>query len=111
MGSSSKVPVGSITDSRPIDLQVEQAPHAIEAVAVAKNLQVDPSSGLSSAEVAQRRTHYGANALQTAHSRPAWRLLVDQFKSLVVALLAAAAIVAGLTGDVVEAVAILGSVL
>ena len=73
VGSSSKVPVGSTTDSRPIDLQVEQAPHAIEAAAVAKKLQVDPSSGLSSAEVAQCRSHYGANALQTAHSRPAWR--------------------------------------
>jgi Ca2+-transporting ATPase len=107
VSSVSNEPVRLAVDSQLIDLHARLAPHAIEAAAVAKNLQVDPASGLSSAEAAQRRTRYGANALQTAHSRPAWRLLLDQLKSLVVALLAAAAIVAGLTGDVIEAVAIL----
>lgn len=29
VGSSSNIPVGSITDSRPIDLPIEQAPHAL----------------------------------------------------------------------------------
>ncbi|MDQ3013502.1 MAG: cation-translocating P-type ATPase, partial [Acidobacteriota bacterium] len=94
-------------DSQPHNLQVQQAPHAMEAAAVAKSFGVDPATGLSSAEVGERRTRYGDNALQTTHSRAAWRILLDQFKSLVVALLAVAAAVAWLTGDKVEAVAIL----
>ncbi len=91
----------------PNNLQLQQAPHAMEAAAVAKSFEVDPAAGLSSAEVEQRRTRYGDNALQTTHSRAAWRILLDQFKSLVVALLAVAAVVAWLTGDEVEAIAIL----
>ena len=84
-----------------------QPPYAIEAEAVAQSFTVNPAVGLSSAEVTQRRERYGDNALATAQSRAAWRILLDQFKSLVVALLAVAAIVAWLTGDKVEAIAIL----
>jgi P-type Ca2+ transporter type 2C len=104
--SASPVAIGLPADSSPADLQVQQ-PHALEAAAVAKRFTVDPAVGLSSAEVAQRRARYGDNALETAQSRAAWRILLDQFKSLVVALLAVAALVAWLTGDKVEAVAIL----
>ncbi len=105
--SSSTVTVGLPADSQPVDLQGKQTTHAMEAAAVTKSFGVDPAVGLSSAEVKQRRARYGDNALQTAHSRAAWRILLEQFKNLVVALLAVAAAVAWLTGDVVEAVAIL----
>jgi P-type Ca2+ transporter type 2C len=79
----------------------------MDATAVAKFFEVDPASGLSSANVEQRRMRYGVNALPTIQSRAAWRLLLDQFKSLIVALLAVAAVVAWLTGDKIEAAAIL----
>ncbi|MEP7337835.1 MAG: cation-transporting P-type ATPase, partial [Acidobacteriota bacterium] len=104
---SSTVAVGLPADSQPHNLHIQQAAHAMESAAVATSFEVDPASGLSSAEVAQRLKQYGNNALQTYRSRAAWRLLLDQFKSLVVALLAVAAVVAWLTGDQVEAVAIL----
>ncbi len=104
---SSTVAMRLPTDDQSVDHQVQQATHAMEAAAVTKSFEVDPASGLSSAEVGERRTRYGDNALQTAHSRATWRILLDQFKSLVVALLAVAAVVAWLTGDKVEAVAIL----
>jgi Ca2+-transporting ATPase len=107
VSSASNLTVPLAADGYSLDLQVNQTPHAMAAAAVANSFGVDPASGLSSAEVEQRRTRYGANALQTAQSRAAWRILLGQFKSLVVALLAVAAIVAGLTGDVLEAVAIL----
>jgi Ca2+-transporting ATPase len=99
--------MGLSTNSQSVDLQLKQAPQAMEAAAVAKSFAVDPAIGLSSAEVEQRRARYGPNAFQPTKSRAAWRILLDQFKSLVVGLLAAAATVAGLTGDKVEAVAIL----
>ena len=82
-------------------------PHATDIAVVAESLGVDPARGLASHEVAQRLTDYGPNTLQTIRSRPAWRVLVDQFASLIIALLAAAALIAWLTRDIAEAIAIL----
>ena len=81
--------------------------HALEAAAVVTELAVDPARGLATSEVNQRHLRYGPNALQEIRPRPAWRLLVDQFASIVIALLAVAATVAWITGDVLEAIAIL----
>ena len=80
--------------------------HAQEAAAVAASLAVDPARGLASSDVDERRLTLGANAIQTILPRPAWRLLVDQFTSLVIGLLAVAAAVAWATGDHLEATAI-----
>ena len=81
--------------------------HALEPHAVTVLFDVNPQSGLSTTEVHERQLRYGRNALQQIKSRPAWRLLVDQFASIVIALLAFAAAVAWLTGDSAEAIAIL----
>ena len=81
--------------------------HALNAAAVVMRLETNPSSGLTTAEVNQRRLRYGPNVLQEIRPRPAWRLLIDQFASIVIALLAVAAAVAWITGDVLEAIAIL----
>lgn len=81
--------------------------YAMEGAAVAAALTVDPASGLASSDVNERLLAYGANAIQTIRPRPAWRLLVDQFTSLVIGLLAVAAVVAWATGDHLEATAIL----
>jgi Ca2+-transporting ATPase len=83
-------------------------PHATDLDMVAKGLDVDPARGLSSDQAGQRLEHYGPNTLQTVRSRPAWRILIDQFASLIIALLAAASLIAWLTRDVAEAIAILG---
>ncbi|HEX8069621.1 MAG TPA: cation-transporting P-type ATPase [Pyrinomonadaceae bacterium] len=79
------------------------APHAAHAAAVAAALGVDPRRGLRSRPGAR----HGANSLQSIRPRPAWLVLADQFASLVVALLGAAAAVAWLTGDHPDALAIL----
>ena len=81
--------------------------HALEVNAVLSSLDVDPQSGLSTTEVTERRARSGPNALQTIHARPAWRVLVDQFASIVIALLAIAAAIAWAMGDGAEATAIL----
>ena len=82
-------------------------PYSLDAPAVAYALNVNPALGLSSSQVEERRKTSGPNILQSIRPRPAWRILLDQFASLIVALLGAAAAVAWMTGDVVEAVAIL----
>jgi Ca2+-transporting ATPase len=86
---------------------LELSPHALEAAFVIEALNVDPSKGLRGDDVDRRRAQYGANAIQKIRPRPAWRMLVDQFTSLVIGLLAVAAAVAWATGDHLEAIAIL----
>jgi Ca2+-transporting ATPase len=81
--------------------------HALEGAAVAAALTVDPARGLANSDVDERRLAFGANAIQTIRPRPAWRMLVDQFTSLVIGLLAVAAAVAWATGDHLEGMAIL----
>jgi len=70
-------------------------------------LNVDPKTGLTPAEVNDRQLRYGFNALQRIQPRPAWRVLVDQFANIVIALLAIAAVISWATGDRAEAIAIL----
>src|SRR5262245_24740638 len=81
--------------------------HAMQAQSVASALAVDPNSGLATSEFIKRQLRYGRNLLQKIKPRPAWRVLVDQFASIVIALLAFAAAIAWATGDSAEAVAIL----
>lgn len=82
-------------------------PHSAEASRVAQSLGVNSQQGLTDAEIAARVEQYGVNVIQAAHSRPAWRLLLNQFASLIIALLGVAALVSWLTGDRVESTAIL----
>jgi Ca2+-transporting ATPase len=66
--------------------------------------------GLSPAEAEARLRRYGPNHFQRTPPVPAWRVLLDQFRSVLVLLLAAAAAAALLTGDRLDAIAI-GAVL
>ena len=81
--------------------------HTLEPNAVASVLGVNPKTGLTTADVSERQLRYGRNLLQKIKSRPAWRLLIDQFTSIVIALLAVAAAIAWATDDTAEAIAIL----
>ncbi|HWV55105.1 HAD-IC family P-type ATPase, partial [Pseudorhodoplanes sp.] len=59
--------------------------------------QVDPEHGLSAGEASGRLARYGRNELDAEPPRPAWRKFLEQFASiLVILLIAAAAISAGL---------------
>src|ERR1700752_498860 len=81
--------------------------HALEAQAVSASLKTDPNLGLTTSEVIERQHLYGRNVLQQIQPRPAWRVLIDQFASIVIALLAVAAVISWATGDRAEAIAIL----
>ena len=63
--------------------------------------------GLSEAEAARRLARYGPNRFERAPPASAWRVLLAQFRNVVVALLAAAAFLAFLTGDPLDAGAVL----
>lgn len=82
------------------------APWARDAAATVADLGVDPERGLAAAEVAARQRRYGPNQLQDLAPRSAWTILLNQGRSLIVLLLAAAALLSLAFGDLVEALAI-----
>ncbi len=84
-----------------------QAWHTLPLDEAAQRLQTDATRGLTDAEAARRLIQYGPNTLAQAHGRSAFAIFVHQFKSLIVALLIAATIVAFALGENIEAVAIL----
>ena len=69
------------------------------------------SSGLSTGEAAIRLAKDGPNVLTMAGRRSAWRILGGQFNSILVWLLIAAAVVSGLIGDPIDAIAIIAIVM
>lgn len=81
-------------------------PHAVEVQEVIQALKIDLSIGVNTSEVEARQKQYGINSLQAIHQRPAWKIFISQFASLIIALLGFAACVAWATGDHLDAMAI-----
>jgi Ca2+-transporting ATPase len=86
-------------------------PWARPAEDVASELDVAPKAGLSAAEARARRTRYGRNVLREAERESAWAVFFRQFKSLIIGLLAVAAVVSLAFGENVEAAAIAAAIL
>ncbi|MFO8007954.1 MAG: cation-transporting P-type ATPase [Candidatus Brocadiia bacterium] len=80
--------------------------HTLSAREAAEKLETDPSEGLSEKEARRRLNRWGPNQLRQAQQIRWWEVLVRQFKSLVVLLLVAAAVVAFSMHDVLEGIAI-----
>ena len=66
--------------------------------------------GLSSGTARERLAVHGPNELRAAEGVSPWRLLLGQFRSLIVWILMAAAVVSGALGEMVDAMAILAIV-
>lgn len=74
---------------------------------VAKRLDSDVTSGLSKTDAADRLQEHGLNKLAEAPPRSPWFLLLDQFKGFLILVLIGAALLAGMIGDLKDAVVIL----
>lgn len=81
--------------------------HTLGIDAVRDELQSDLSHGLTQDEATQRLARYGMNVLAQANHRSFLVIFLSQFRSLVVALLAAATVIAFVTGDRLDGVTIL----
>ncbi|MDZ7808018.1 MAG: cation-transporting P-type ATPase [Gracilimonas sp.] len=75
---------------------------SIEAEDVLKRFEVDQDLGLNEETVKERREQYGTNKLRQHKKRSNWSVLVSQFKSIIIGLLAAAAAIAFIYGEWVE---------
>ena len=78
---------------------------------MAKELETDLSSGLSSGEAAGRIEKYGRNQLKEAPKRSPWAIFLDQFKDFMIWVLIGAAVVSGFLQEVVDAIAIIAIVI
>ncbi|MBI2931603.1 MAG: cation-translocating P-type ATPase [Planctomycetes bacterium] len=84
--------------------------HSLPPADVAALLDTDLADGLTQAEAARRLETIGPNRLPPTPRRTALRMFLDQFSNLLVAILLAAAILAGIVGDLVDAAAIVAIV-
>jgi Ca2+-transporting ATPase len=80
--------------------------HALDVTEIARTLNVDFSSGLNTSEVEIRRSRFGSNSLPSIRPPSVVRMFFRQFASLVILLLAGAALIALVRGDRLDAIAI-----
>jgi len=74
------------------------------------DLSVDPEQGLDEEEIRRRREEHGANRLGEAGTASPWKILADQFRNLVIAILAVAAVLSFVMGEIVQMAAILAAI-
>ncbi len=84
-----------------------QTPHAYSVEEITSLLKVDYLQGLAKKDAKKRLLRDGSNSLETVSGRSAWQIMLGQFTSIIVWLLAFAAVVAWFTESQLEAVAIL----
>ncbi len=85
----------------------DNAWHNLSAADTARTFDADLALGLNAAGVRERLARHGENRLASMPPRSKWLLLADQFKSLLILVLIAAAVLAGSIGDLKDAVVIL----
>jgi Ca2+-transporting ATPase len=85
--------------------------HSLHPDEVSQRLGVDPAAGHSFDEAARRLALHGPNALAEAAGRSVARMIVDQFADVMILILLAAAVVAGVMGEAADTIAIVVIVL
>jgi P-type Ca2+ transporter type 2C len=85
-------------------------PHAASAEDVVQYLGTHRDDGLASHVAAERLEQHGRNELAHAPAEPWWRRLVRQFSDLLIWILIAAAVISGVLGEWIDAIAILAIV-
>jgi Ca2+-transporting ATPase len=84
--------------------------HQASAVDVLKQLNTTVDRGLSQSEAEQRVQQHGLNELVDRGTKNPWKILLEQFTSVMVLILVAAAVISLLVGDLKDAIAILAIV-
>src|SRR3954470_8067320 len=90
--------------------QAPTAPHTQDAPTVASLLSVRPATGLSAQEARERLARTGPNRLPQAPARSPWRVLLAQFRSILILILLGAVGLAALVGRTRDGLVILAVV-
>ena len=83
-----------------------EKPWASSQESVIQALEIDVEEGLSSEAVQERQKQFGKNQLQTEKEKSILEIAINQFKSLIILLLAVSAVISFVFGDFVEGMAI-----
>jgi Ca2+-transporting ATPase len=78
---------------------------------VLEELSVDPKQGLTESTIKKRQSQYGLNRLEQKKQRSKWKILIAQFKSPIIGLLAVAAVLSFVFEEWIEGTAILVAIL
>ena len=81
--------------------------HTLPVLEVTQRLEVDPQTGLNAREVRRRTRRYGANTIPEHRQRSLTRIFIDQFTDFMILVLIGAAIVSGMLGQRMDALAII----
>ena len=81
-------------------------PWTVSTEELIETMDVDPEKGLTDSQVKKRRELFGENRLQEHKERSILQIALDQFKSLIILLLAVSAGISFIFGDYVEGLAI-----
>lgn len=92
-------------------VQLPTAAHTATADAVAAALDVHADVGLGHQQGVERLAKWGPNALPVTPPRSPWRVLLAQFKSVMIVILLGAAVLAAWVGSVKDASVILAVVI
>ena len=85
----------------------DKQPWALDISTILQELEVNSEDGLSPKQVEQRQKKYGANQLRQHKKRSLAEILIAQLKSIIILLLAAAALFAFWLGEYVDGWAIM----
>jgi len=80
--------------------------HALEPDALAERLATSLTSGLTAAEAALRLERHGPNELEVSGGISPWRLLLEQFKNVLVLILLFAVALSAVLGHATEAIVV-----
>jgi len=84
--------------------------HGMTVDEVERQLQTTVAGGLSGEEVSLRRARHGPNSIREAKLKSPWRIFAGQFADFMIAILLAAAVIAGFLGEPADTVAIVAIV-
>ncbi len=88
-----------------------KAPWGRDREKILTHYSVSKEEGLAANEVEKRNQHFGFNKLREVEKESSWKILAEQFKSLLVGLLSVATIVSFIFGEWIEGTAILAVLL
>jgi len=90
----------NVPNKKTKNLIIPDNPWTLSNKQITSKLKVVTEKGLFSDEVRQRKDKYGLNEIKKSKPKSPWVILVDQFKSLVIIILAVAAILSGIFGQI-----------
>jgi len=79
---------------------------AVSAKDALKYFDVGKDTGLQKSEIKKRRNKFGSNALKKIQGKSFWQIFIDQFRSLVIGILAVAAVFSFVFGQWIEGIAV-----